>query len=294
MIKNELFYCKNKDTYPPFKNGMYLEEYFLDTFIKNKPNLKRKYIPALWTNFQIEGWFKNNENKEKMQESLNEWVNQNPSHNGYFTIVQHDDGVKLKLPDNTIIYGTGCGDVPIPLVYQDIKNTLSSISKKSFQDKFILCSFVGAETANNVLPNVRKQIRIKFNNNNKFIIHFTNGWTSNVDINKQYNFIKTTSNSKFALAPRGYGRSSFRFFEIFKLGCIPVYIWNDKEWLPFKDKINYSKICISLNVNDIDKLESILSNINEQQYNNMYSEYLKIKHYFTVGGIYDYVIDKNK
>ena len=29
MIKNPKFYCKNKDTYPPFKNGLYLEEYFL-------------------------------------------------------------------------------------------------------------------------------------------------------------------------------------------------------------------------------------------------------------------------
>ena len=53
MIPNQLFYCKNKDTYPPFKNGLYLEEYFLKFIKQINPITKRKYIPALWTNFQI-------------------------------------------------------------------------------------------------------------------------------------------------------------------------------------------------------------------------------------------------
>ena len=58
MINNSLFYCKNKDTYPPFKNGLYMEEYFLNYMMtNNEVKTKRKYIPALWTNFQIEGWF---------------------------------------------------------------------------------------------------------------------------------------------------------------------------------------------------------------------------------------------
>ena len=68
-----------------------------------------------------------------------------------------------------------------------------------------------------------------------------------------------------------------------------MYIWNDIEWLPFKDKIDYSKICVSINVKDIDKLESILSNISEEQYNTMYNEYTKIKHLLTVDGIYNYI-----
>ena len=60
MINSTLFYCVNKDTYPPFKNGMYLEEYFLKKMMNENIVTKRKYIPALWTNFQIEGWFHHN------------------------------------------------------------------------------------------------------------------------------------------------------------------------------------------------------------------------------------------
>ena len=55
MIENTLFNITNKDTYPPFKNGLYLEEFFYNKCIQQK--LKRKYIPVKWTNFQIEYWF---------------------------------------------------------------------------------------------------------------------------------------------------------------------------------------------------------------------------------------------
>jgi len=114
MINNKLFYCKNKDTYPPFKNGLYMEEYFLKYIIDNKINTKRKYIPALWTNFQIEGWFRLKKNE--MQLSLNDWIKNNHSENGYYTIVQYDDGPLLKLPNNTIVYGSCSGNIPLPLI----------------------------------------------------------------------------------------------------------------------------------------------------------------------------------
>ena len=68
MINNQLFYCKNKDTYPPFKNGLYKEEYFCKKYLQDNPTTKRKYIPCLWTNFQIEGWFQSQ--KVIMQKSL--------------------------------------------------------------------------------------------------------------------------------------------------------------------------------------------------------------------------------
>ena len=39
--------------------------------------------------------------------------------------------------------------------------------------------------------------------------------TPSVDAQKQHNFISATVNSKFALAPRGYGRSSLDFLKYF-------------------------------------------------------------------------------
>ena len=299
LLNNPLFYCKNKDTYPPFKKGLYLEEYFLQ-FVKdnysttnnnNENNiLKRKYIPALWTNFQIEGWFPSQQ--KNMQQLLNQWVVNNPSPTGYFTIVQYDDACKLTLPNNTIVYGACSGDIPIPLIYEDINNTLDNIDKKSFKEKALLCSFVGNITSNAVLPNVRKVMMDKFSNNPNFKMIDSGGWTAIVKEKNQKMFIDITVNSKFAFAPRGYGRSSFRFFECFQLGTIPIYIWNDKNWLPFQDVIDYNKLCICIHISEIDNLEKRLESISEKEYSDMFSYYEEIKHLFTLKGMTKQIIEE--
>ena len=288
MINNSLFYCKNKDTYPPFKNGLYLEEYFFRKITSENLLLKRKYIPALWTNFQIEGWFESK--KLEMQIALNNWLRENPSENGYFTIVQYDDGPKLNIPENTIVYGACSGNIPIPLIYQDINNTLVNIHKKSFSEKKILCSFIGNITSNHIQPNVREIMKNVFEKNPKFVFYNSGGWTPSVNVNLQKIFVNTTIDSKFALAPRGYGRGSFRFFECFQLGTIPIYVWNDIEWLPFKNEIDYSKLCISIHISQINNLEKKLESITEAEYNNMFNYYNEIKHLFELEGMSNQII----
>ena len=288
MINCNLFYCKNKDIYPPFKNGLYLEEYFFKKISSENPVLKRKYIPALWTNFQIEGWFESK--KLEMQIALNKWLQDNPSKNGYFTIVQYDDGPRLNIPENTIVYGACSGNIPIPLIYQDINNTLINISKKTFSEKKTLCSFIGNITGNHIQPNVREIMKNVFEKNPKFVFYNSGGWTPSVNVNLQKIFVNTTIDSKFALAPRGYGRGSFRFFECFQLGTIPIYIWNDIEWLPFKNVIDYSRLCISIHISQINNLEKKLESITEEEYNNMFNYYNEIKHLFELEGMSNQII----
>lgn len=290
MINCNLFYCRNKDTYPPFKNGLYLEEHFLKTFIEKAPTFKRIYIPALWTNFQIEGWFQTY--KSEMQKHLDEWVRQNPSDNGYFTIVQYDDGPLLRLPPNTVVYGACSNDIPIPLIYEDMNKTLESIPKKSFHDKQILCSFVGNITANHVQPNVRAIIMQMFQNQPNFQMINSGGWTPTVNQNLQSIFINTTINSKFAFSPRGYGRSSFRFFECFQLGTIPIYVWNDENWLPFQNIIDYDQLCIHMHISEIEHLEPKLLSIDETKYAAMFDYYNTIKHLFTLEGMAAQIISE--
>jgi hypothetical protein len=291
MLKNELFNCLNKDTYPPFKNGLYLEEYFYKKIIETNPNLSKKYIPVKWTNFQIEGWFPSK--KEEMQALLDNWVRDNPSNNGYFTLVQYDDGPLLRLPENTIVYGACSGDIPIPLIYQDINNTLINIPKRQFKEKQIFCSFVGNITCNHVQPNVRLEMKNSLSNNPKFIFYDSGGWTPSVNVDLQKKFVNITLNSKFALAPRGYGRGSFRFFECLQLGTIPIYLWNDNEWLPFKDVIDYKRLCISLHISQINILQSILEAITEDDYNKMFEYYNEIKHLFELEGMSTQIIQEN-
>ena len=62
-----------------------------------------------------------------MQNILNDWISKNSCENGYFTVVQYDDGPLLQLPQNTIVYGACSGTSPIPLIYEDNTNSLVSI-----------------------------------------------------------------------------------------------------------------------------------------------------------------------
>jgi hypothetical protein len=290
LIKNDFFYCKTDIVYPPFKNGRYIEEYFLENFIRNKPILKRKYIPALWTNFQNYPLFMIK--KYEMQKALNEWVKENPSIHGYFVVVQYADGPKLILPPNTYIYSGSNGNAPLPLIYEDVSNKLLKISRKSFKEKSILCSFVGNRTCNNLMPDVRKIMFQMFNNNKNFKMIDSGGWTNKINYNLQEIFIDITKNSKFCLAPRGYGRSSFRFYEAFLLGVIPIYIWNDVNWLPFQDVIDYNKISIVIHISEINSLENILLNINEEKYNEMVNNYQEYKHLFELEGMTNQILSE--
>jgi len=291
MLNNQFFNCPNKDTYPPFKKGLYLEEYFFQKAQHAGLNLKRKYIPVKWTNFQIEGWFQSR--KHEMQQLLDEWVRNNPSENGYFTLVQYDDGPLLDLPANTLIYGACSGNIPIPLIYQDVNNTLANIPKKSFAEKSVLCSFVGNITGNNVQPNVREIMKHTLEKTPNFIFYNSGGWTPSVNADLQKKFVNITINSKFVLAPRGYGRGSFRFFECFQLGSIPVYLWNDVEWLPFKNLIDYDKLCVSIHISQINKLEARLLSITQEEYNSMFTYYETVKHLFDLEGMSNQIIHEN-
>jgi hypothetical protein len=299
MLQSPLFMCKNKYTYPPFKNGLYLEEYFFRYFFQSveldKDNNirynKRKYIPVIWTNFQIESWFP--KKKQEMQSLLDQWIKNNPSENGYFTVVQHDDGPLLRLPQNTLVYGACSGDIPIPLIYENINNTLVNIPNIPFSKKTVLCSFVGNITnnPNQSAINVRQVIFDTLQGNPQFLITNSGGWTAKVNDVSQRKFITFTRFSKFALAPRGYGRSSFRFFECFQLGTIPVYLWNDIEWLPFPGLIDYNRLCISLHISKIGELEKRLLAITEEQYGQMFEYYHQVKYLFSLEGMSKQIMD---
>jgi hypothetical protein len=228
-----------------------------------------------------------------MQHLLNEWVRNNPSENGYFTLVQYDDGPLLDLPNNTLTYGACSGNIPIPLIYQDTNDTLVNVQKKTFTEKNIMCSFVGNITGNHVLPNVREVMKHTLEKNQNFLFYNSGGWTPSVNADLQKTFIEITINSKFVLAPRGYGRGSFRFFECFQLGSIPVYLWNDIEWLPFKNLIDYNKLCISMHISQINKLEARLISITQEEYNSMFTYYETVKHLFELDGMSTQIIQEN-
>lgn len=287
-LYNPIFCPNHTERYPPFMTGKTIEEYILCRILKEKPAINFVYVPVLWTNLI---WKSAREIKgihERYSKFIHQLVRSNPRKR-LVTVCQNDDGPIFPVPEHTVVFGGSTGHVPLPLIYEDKTDYLENLPRKEFKDKSLLCSFVGSLT-NSANSSVREILLNKLQNNDNF--HFSHdGWQLKVDEQRQQEFTETTLNSKFCLAPRGYGRSSFRFFEAFLLRSIPVYVWDDINWLPYKDRIDYDKFSIVLHIGDCDKLESILTSIDEEKYQDMWREYEKIKHLFTLDGFYNYFID---
>ena len=283
------FRPKTSITYPPFKNGRYMEEYFYDYSTNPENNHKidteRIYIPAFWTNIQ------NHPNFSDMKENLNILLKRAyslfPESTPYFTVVQADLGVELVLPKNTLVFGACYGDIPLPLIYEDITNRLLN-TPRPIQRK-LRGSFVGTYT-----HTLRQKMFLSIGRNPNFKFETNDIWTNSVPHAAADTFIKTTLNSKYCLAPRGFGRSSFRFFEAMLLDTVPVYFWDDAEWLPYKDILDYSKFSVSIHKTNIDKTAQILKSISHERYLSMLEELKRVRHYFTLEGMSEYIINKLK
>lgn len=274
--------------YPPFKNGRYMEEYFYEYALAHKDeiNSDRVYIPVFWTNLQIHPNFQSM--KSNYDILLKRAYSLMPPETKYFTIVQGDDGVELALPPNTQVFGACKGDIPLPLIYEDNTNRLLNVPRLPL--KKYLASFVGTHSTHSLRMEMFRQLSRKTN----FKFNVREIWTNNIPQNLADTFIQTTLNSKFCLAPRGNGRSSFRYFEAMLLDCIPVYFWDDIEWLPYKDVLDYSKFSVSIQYNDIAKTGEILKSITDIKYRSMIEEMKRVRHYFSLEGMSEYIFNKIK
>lgn len=98
------------------------------------------------------------------------------------------------------------------------------------------------------------------------------------DINKRISIMKDfyieTSKSKFTLAPRGMGSSSFRFYQSLMVGSVPILSGYNR--LPFEDKIDYEKLCIILDHRSDDFISKLHKKISEINYDEMRNYGMKI------------------
>ena len=268
--------------YPPFCK-MYFEKYFYTymqtLYSENKitQELYESYIPVFWTELQITDGFDN------IKGNLQTAIDNLPTDKLYFTVVQHDDGIMIRIPNNVIVFGMGgIGNIPLPLTYDN--TDLFEIHKNN--PKTVFCSFVGS------LTHQCRVIMVSAMNKPDVVI-ITDNWTFQIKEDKQQLFLDITSKSRFTLAPRGYGKTSFRMYEALRLNSIPVYIYDD-AWLPYIDALDWSKLAVLVHIDNIDTLYNRLKGISDEQITEMLDYYHSVEHYFTYDGMCEYVLDKSK
>lgn len=237
--------------YPPYHEGLYMEEYFYKFYKENKEifdNIGYTLIPVFWT---MAYW---------QNLPIQNYINHLPKNLNYFCVSQHDDAVREKLPLNTKVFAAGGnnGGVPLPLVCSPINS-----KHLDYIPKDIFCSFVGSLT-----HSVRTNIVNEWKNDSDFLFK-TSDWSLRVEEEKISSFFNITKRSKFALCPRGYGAQSFRFYEALQLGSVPVYVHDHVKWTPYSDEIDWNKFAVVLDHKDIPNIKDILCSITDEQYENM-------------------------
>ena len=205
----------------------------------------------------------------------------------YFTIAQCDDGIYEQIPRNLLVFGCGGrGDVPLPLLSSP--HALRLGGHRSAFACFAGNTNCGGPTSdsptnskgdrNGIGSLIRKSMMQEFKTRPNCAMHVP----SNLSTHRYCNLM---ASSKFALCPRGYGKTSFRLYEAMELGCVPVYI-TDMKWLPYADVINWNDLAVIWetpgNCSDLyESLTEVLSNTVDRKLRTAQSLY---KDYFTMDG----------
>lgn len=276
-----LFRPSTSHVYPPFKQGRYMEEYIYEYLTKHQEHISTNwvYLPIYWTNLQNHPAF--SRMKTRYQIVLTTALQVYPRDTQFFTCVQHDDGPQLPLPPSTIVFGACTGDRILPLIYEDTTERLLQTPYIPWMDRNLLASFVGTISTHPI----RREIHDQLHDKKGVYFHSRGTWSAHVPQDDATQFIEITRHSRFCLAPRGYGRSSFRFFEAMLLDVVPVYVWDDIEWLPYKDELDYSKFSISVSSQDLPYLYERLATVSEEEYGKMIEEIRRVRSYFTLEGM---------
>ena len=234
--------------YPPHQGSNPMIEERAFSFFTTKKDLDSDYIyiPIQWTSWHINPGGEYGLNSKPLIDFCYNLTQKYPNEK-FFTIVQYDGGTLVPI-DNSIIFGSS-GKFNSPIgnnsVYEPIPLLCEPHPTVGKETRINKVGFAGVVT-----HPIRQKMFDSLNNLEGYEF-FMNSYQSG-DF-KTRKFREILSNSVFALAPRGFGPASYRMYEAIQMQCIPIYI-SDEFWLPFTDQIEWEKMCLLVNENEIDSI----------------------------------------
>lgn len=177
------------------------------------------YLPIFWTNYFLNHHFA----KSGMKELEAECARAVTAPEKTFTLCQYDDGPVVDLGETVLFLASRRtkNDRDIPLLCSPHQYTPNA--KKKY-----IAGFVGRA----VTHPIRRELKNELKGQKGF--RFLNGkWGEKI-------FVHVMERSYACLCPRGYGGSSFRFFEAMQMGVVPVHI-GDIDIRPFKGQIAWEE-----------------------------------------------------
>ena len=156
------------------------------------------------------------------------------------------------MPNVLVVSPAGYGHVPIPHLLKELKFLEGSVFKPMAK-RDLLVSFLGRYNTEENGFRTRMHKMVAETCKSLGVKCDMHKWEKKKDVQRQI-----AANSKVSLCPRGWGRTSYRLYEILNLGLIPIHVYNDLPWLPYPDL--YQKIGFST---DLEGLPNLLKKIND-------------------------------
>jgi hypothetical protein len=200
------------------------------------------YLPVYWTR-----WHLNHDYGRNCIEELQRYVDDVVIDDSRtFTVCQYDDGPLVNIGQTVQFLASRKTErgFDIPLLCNHHRMPFFKPKKK------YLASFAGRLSTHLL----REEMAAVLKERKDVIVH--NGNISTRD------YVKMVLQSRLALAPRGYGGSSFRLFEAMQLGVAPVMI-GDLDTRPFMQFLPWQEV--SIFVNNMAELNAALDKNNEDE-----------------------------
>ena len=163
----------------------------------------------------------------------------------YITVSQNDEGLTGKdeldmrtIPNVLVLSAGGYGHVPVPL----FKGEEKPVNYVAVEDRTYDATYVGK------LQHAPKGMRITMhehflthNESFKYKQHYGDGWRH------------VMADSRFSLVPRGYGRTAYHLIEALQMGLVPIYIYSDVPWIPYRLDL-FEELGFVTHIDEVDAL----------------------------------------
>lgn len=111
-----------------------------------------------------------------------------------------------------------------------------------------------------------------------FVSSLTDKWVEEVAV------------TKFNLAPRGYGRSSYRMAEVIQIGRIPVLLYNDVPWIPYDgSNVSVRELGFAGQMGSLTSLVDTLKATSDNEVSHRLARIQAARHLYTYAGLIEQI-----
>jgi hypothetical protein len=178
----------------------------------------------------------------------------------YVTVAQNDVGLDgamdlVSFPNLVVLSAGGFGHVPIPLLKQTepLLGGAGALAKAPVAARPILASFTGSlgHSPGRMRGHMQQVTR-----------HFvaSHSRASNVTMYQGEGWREVMAASRVQLCPRGFGRTSYHVSEAVQMGLVPLHVFLDVPWVPYKDTV-FRELGYSVDLKDLEALLADLAGL---------------------------------